>query len=179
MHKPRHIKQYQVKHTANGRVRFNLDGSTHYLLRELLADWANGPAPEQLASLEDVYIESGRHLAKELVTRRLAGGSRRPDLDSRSGQTFSQLLLARSLLLERTDSGGGSMRLVGRWVGAVLATGLLVTVACGGNDVQPGGSPGSGTGSGGGLGASGAGFDSGATDCGSGCGFDPSLGREN
>ena len=81
MHKPRRVKHYQVKRTVNGRVRFNLDASTHQLLRELLHEWAGEPAPEQLAGLDDVYVESGRRLAQELVTRRallltLAGENR-------------------------------------------------------------------------------------------------------
>ncbi len=48
------------------------------------------------------------------------------------------------------------MRLVGRWVGAVVVACLSVTVACGGKDGQPGGT-GSGSDSGSGAGAGGGG----------------------
>ena len=56
------------------------------------------------------------------------------------------------------------MRLVGRWVGAVLVSCLSVAVACGGSGVQPSGGTGSGSGSGSGTGGDDAGSVQGGAD---------------
>lgn len=76
------------------------------------------------------------------------------------------------------------MRLVGRWVGAVVVACLSVAVGCGGKDGQPAGGTGAGNGSVGGSGSggspdgggSGGGGSGGGTDAGTG-GIDGGSGR--
>lgn len=64
------IPHYQVKHTTNGRVRFNLPAGTHEMLREMLESWANISPPERVGDMQDIQLEQLRYLARELVVRR-------------------------------------------------------------------------------------------------------------
>lgn len=109
----RMTKSYQVKRTANGRVRFSLGAGTHQQLRELLVEVADSEALDALAELTDVYIMAGQRLAQELITRRtllmtLAG-------DNRFVLTMHEATTLLALLWVEVGSGayGGLVTLFG------------------------------------------------------------------
>jgi hypothetical protein len=107
MNRLRVLKNWQVKHTTTGRVRFSLGANTHWMLCELLKAMSEDQAPATLGDLSDVYLEAGRRLAQELVVRRpflmLLDG------DNRFQLTRSEATLLLGILWVEVGGGNGGL----------------------------------------------------------------------